>query len=78
MGPDPVEVLRREFPESKDLLECVKLVEQEVRNSEPQDLPDSASLRRLGSPALHRAWAARAGRGMFGNGNAGMRPRWRN
>ena len=31
-GPIRLQVLRREFPESKDLLECVKSVEQEVRD----------------------------------------------
>ena len=31
-GPIRLQVLRREFPESKNLLECVKTVEQEVRD----------------------------------------------
>ena len=31
-GPIRLQVLRREFPESKYLLECVKTVEQEVRD----------------------------------------------
>lgn len=34
-GPIRLQVLRREFPESKDLLECVRTVEQEVRDSVP-------------------------------------------
>ena len=32
-GPIRLQVLRREFPESRNLLECVKTVEQEVHDS---------------------------------------------